>query len=107
MKKAILPLILTIFTGGCTVGPNYRRPKIDVPAAYRGAPPQQTAQPPEDLQRSQSSGQSFGDQKWFDVFQDPQLRELIRTALTQNYDVQIAAARILEAQAQLARLSQN
>ncbi len=44
---------------------------------------------------------SFGDQKWWEVFQDPQLQELIRTALKQNYDVRIGAARILEAQAQL------
>ena len=91
MKKAIPILILTIFTWGCTVGPNYHRPKIDVPTAYRGP---STAP-------GESSGQSFGDQKWWEVFQDPQLQELIRTALKQNYDVQIAAARILEAQAQL------
>ena len=44
---------------------------------------------------------SLGDQKWWDVFQDEQLRSLIRTALQQNYDVRIAGARILEAQAQL------
>jgi multidrug efflux system outer membrane protein len=54
-------------------------------------PPQQTSQPAE---------QSIGDQKWWEVFQDPQLQELIRTALKQNYDVRIAATRILEAQAQ-------
>ena len=50
---------------------------------------------------SSTAGQSFGDQKWWEVFQDPQLQELIRTALKQNYDVRIAATRILEAQAQL------
>jgi multidrug efflux system outer membrane protein len=44
---------------------------------------------------------SLGDQKWAEVFQDEQLQDLIRTALQQNYDVRIAAARILEAQAQL------
>src|SRR5262249_25148461 len=43
----------------------------------------------------------IGDAKWFDVFQDDALRELLRAAMAQNYDVQIAAARILEAQAQL------
>ena len=102
MKNAIV-LIPLIFTCACAVGPNYRRPNIDVPSAYRGAPPQQAAQPQQN--RSQraptSSEQSLGDQKWFDVFQDPQLQKLIRTALTQNYDVRIAAARILEAQAQV------
>jgi multidrug efflux system outer membrane protein len=44
---------------------------------------------------------SFGDQKWWEAFQDETLQVLIRTALQQNYDVRIAAARILEARAQL------
>src|SRR5262249_16781817 len=44
---------------------------------------------------------SFGDQKWWDAFQDEALRELIRSALEQNYDVRIAATRILEARALL------
>src|SRR5215813_3484027 len=48
-----------------------------------------------------ATGQSFGDQKWWDVFQDPELQGLIRSALKNNYDVRIAATRILEAQAQL------
>ena len=44
---------------------------------------------------------TFGDQKWWDAFQDDALRDLIRAALQQNYDVRIAAARILEARALL------
>jgi multidrug efflux system outer membrane protein len=60
---------------------------------YRGATPQEAAQP--------AASQSFGDQKWWEVFQDKQLQDLIHTALQQNYDVRIAATRILEAQAQL------
>ena len=44
---------------------------------------------------------SLGDEKWWEVFQDKELQELIRTALQNNYDVRIAAARVLEAQAQL------
>src|SRR5271157_3731672 len=89
-----------IFTGGCTVGPNYRRPKVDVPGTYRGAPPQEVAQPQQSRpqQESHPAEQSFGDQKWWEAFQDPQLQDLIRTALKQNYDVRIAATRILEAQ---------
>lgn len=108
MKKAILILISTIFTWGCTVGPNYHRPKVDVPTTYRGpsttpseGPSQQGPQPVADPPQQQSSEQSLGDQKWWEVFRDPQLQELIRTALSQNYDVRIAATRILEAQAQL------
>jgi multidrug efflux system outer membrane protein len=60
---------------------------------YRGSVPQEGAQP--------AASQSFGDQKWWEVFQDKQLQDLIHTALQRNYDVRIAATRILEAQAQL------
>jgi multidrug efflux system outer membrane protein len=59
---------------------------------YRGTTPQDAAPPvPE----------SLGEQKWWEVFQDKQLQDLIHTALQQNYDVRIAATRILQAQAQL------
>src|SRR6202049_4412911 len=78
---------------GCAVGPNYKRPSTDVPGVYRGATPQEPAPP--------AASQSFGDQKWWEVFQDKQLQDLIHTALQQNYDVRIAATRILEARAQL------
>jgi outer membrane protein, multidrug efflux system len=89
-----LGLSLTmLLSTGCAVGPNYKRPSADVPGVYRGATPQEAAQP--------APSQSFGDQKWWEVFQDKQLQDLIHTALQQNYDVGIAAMRILEARAQL------
>jgi len=74
------------------VGPNYKRPTAAVPGSYRGTPSDNAAQ----MQLT-----ALGDQKWWDIFQDEQLRTLIRTALTQNHDSRIAASRILEAQAQL------
>jgi outer membrane protein, multidrug efflux system len=112
VRKAIILLVLILFACGCTVGPNYKRPKVDVPGTYRGTPVNETvqaqqnpssqaSQPADNAPQPQTSEQSFGDQKWWEVFQDPQLQELVRTALKQNYDVRIAAARILEAQAQL------
>jgi len=76
---------------GCTVGPHYKRPAVDVPTAYRGA-----GDTPDTTQAA-----SLADQKWWDLFQDQQLQQLIHTAIAQNYDVRIAAARILEAQSQL------
>src|SRR6202162_4093594 len=82
-----------LLSAGCAVGPNYKRPSTDVPGMYRGAVPQEAAQP--------AASQSFGDQKWWEVFQDKELQDLIHTALQQNYDIRIAATRILEAQAQL------
>ena len=52
-------------------------------------------------QAAKAAAASLGEQKWWEVFQDQQLQQLIRTALAQNYDVRIAATRVLEAQAQL------
>lgn len=77
---------------GCMVGPNYRRPKVNVPTSYRGAMPAQIGQ---------GKPVSFGDEKWWEVFQDSALQQLIRTALKQNYNVQIAASRVLQAQQQI------
>jgi outer membrane protein, multidrug efflux system len=86
----ILIALVALFASGCTVGPKYQRPSVAVPPAYRGAAPSDP-----------STAASFGDEKWWEVFQDPQLQALIRTALKQNYDVRIAATRILQAQAQV------
>jgi len=93
LRALLLGLSLTmLLSAGCAVGPNYKRPSADVPGMYRGTSPQEAAQP---------AAESIGDQKWWEVFQDKQLQDLIHTALQQNYDVRIAATRILEAQAQL------
>ena len=111
MRKLIPFLFLILFTTACAVGPNYRRPKVDVPGEYRGAAePNACANSAESvaaiIAKSAASAAllgaiDLGDQKWWEVFQDPQLQELIRAALKQNYDVRIAAARIMEARAQL------
>ncbi|MGB7129896.1 MAG: efflux transporter outer membrane subunit [Candidatus Sulfotelmatobacter sp.] len=92
----------------CAVGPNYKRPAADVPGMYRGSTDGASANPDTTSQRAQSgpaaaehASTSLGDEKWWEVFQDPQLQGLIRTALKNNYDVRIAATRVLGAQAQL------
>ena len=93
VTKLTALLLMMLLTAGCVVGPNYKRPSANVPGTYRGATPQEAAaQPPVE---------SLGDQKWWQVFQDKQLQELIHTALQQNYDVRIAATRILQAQARV------
>ncbi|HKV64631.1 MAG TPA: efflux transporter outer membrane subunit [Candidatus Acidoferrum sp.] len=66
---------------GCAVGPKYQRPKIDAPAAFRGA-------------EGAAQQASFADLPWWDVFKDEQLRVLIKTALANNYDLAIAVTRI-------------
>jgi multidrug efflux system outer membrane protein len=84
--------LVSLISAGCAVGPNYARPKVDVPGQYRGLPPEA---------QTKTGGISLGNEKWWDVFQDPTLRDLIKSALKENYDVRVAAARILEARAQL------
>jgi multidrug efflux system outer membrane protein len=92
MKKLTAITLLALGLTGCTVGPRYKRPPVDVPTAHRGI---------EQENAGKTEAASLADQKWWELFQDQQLQQLIRTALEQNYDVRIAAARILEAQAQL------
>jgi multidrug efflux system outer membrane protein len=90
-KLAPLALLCGLLLG-CAVGPNYKRPSVNAPDTYRGLTAEEAAK---------TEAASLGDQKWWQVFQDERLQDLIRTALQQNYDVRIAATRILQAQAQL------
>jgi len=78
---------------GCKVGPTYKRPVINTPGAYRGG-----AAP--DIAPDTVTG-SLGDKQWAAVFSDPVLQKLIEEALKNNYDVQIAAKRVLEQEAQV------
>ena len=96
MKK-LQPLISVILASsliaGCPVGPNYHKPAIQTPTEYR------------DLRESpqaQEQAASYATLPWWQVFQDPKLQELIRTALKQNYDLQLATERINAERAQLA-----
>jgi multidrug efflux system outer membrane protein len=73
------------------VGPDYKRPDLSVPSVYRG----------EDAVPTSATSPTFGELEWLDVFTDPDLKKLIRTALMQNYDLRVAAARILQAQSQV------
>jgi len=92
--KACICLILGLLLAGCLLGPNYKRPPVDAPGAYRGDSQVSIA-------ASDAASEPLGDEKWWDVFQDPVLQQLIRTAIEQNYDLRIAASRVLQAQAQV------
>jgi outer membrane protein, multidrug efflux system len=94
VKTRFVPLIaVSVLTAAaCTVGPDYTRPPVAAPDAFRG-------RPADDVPASTAA--SLGDARWWDVFQDDALQSLVRAALQQNDDVRLAAARILEAQAQL------
>src|SRR5215470_3757537 len=89
----MLTVLAAILMSGCKVGPNYHRPQVQIPAAFRG---------PAENDQGQTQAASYANLPWWQVFQDPQLQELVRTALKQNYDLQLAVERINAARAQLA-----
>src|SRR5271168_3622756 len=88
--SAILASTLMV---GCMAGPNYHRPVVPTPGVYRDL---------RDDPQAQAQAASFADLPWWHVFQDPQLQELIRTALKENNDLQLATERIGAARAQVA-----
>jgi multidrug efflux system outer membrane protein len=90
MRRPYLAIIFLLILSGCVVGPEYRRPDYPLPAQFRGEP----AEPP-------SAPESLGDLAWWQVFEDAQLHELLRTALADNYDLRVAVARVLQTRAQL------
>ena len=95
-KKCVSFFLAALFScllAGCTVGPNYHRPTVQTPTSFRDL---------SENPQAQAQAASYADLPWWQVFQDPQLQELIRTALKQNYDLQLATERITTARAQLA-----
>jgi multidrug efflux system outer membrane protein len=76
--SCLLPLLLT----ACALGPDYRRPKVDPPSSFRGAPPSDAA--------------SLADQAWFEVFADPALKALVEEGLRANFDLRVATWRMDE-----------
>jgi multidrug efflux system outer membrane protein len=104
--KVLAFILFAVILTGCAVGPNYKRPAVNVPAVYRQPAQDATTSTNAPVQaapavNTQNAAASLGDEKWWEVFQDKELQGLIRTALKNNYDVRIAAARVLQAQAQL------
>jgi len=87
MRGALLVGLIAL--SGCTVGPNYKRPQIAMPAEFRGAPP------------AAAGAASVADSKWQDLFPDPTLNRMVTAALEDNFDLRIAAEQIEEARAQL------
>jgi len=93
MKKTLIATSLAgaLMLSSCTMGPKYQRPAAELPQNIRGGVP--------DL--ATVKNQSLADLPWWELFRDPSLQELIRTALKQNYDLQIAAEKVTQARAQL------
>jgi multidrug efflux system outer membrane protein len=93
LRPLIAALLAAMLVDGCAVGPNYHKPDVYAPSTFRNQPenPQAAAQ-----------AASYADLPWWEVFPDPVLQDLIRTALKRNYDLLIATERINAARGQLA-----
>jgi multidrug efflux system outer membrane protein len=85
-RPAAIAIFSALLLTSCAMGPNYKRPVVQVPATYNGPPA--------------PASSSVADLSPFDLFHDPTLTELLKTALAQNNDLSIAAERVLEARAQ-------
>ena len=83
-----LTVLCALLAPGCAVGPAYKRPAVNAPAAFRN---------------SEEETNSLGDLRWWQLFQDPVLKSIIQTALTNNYDLRIATTRVEQSRALLAQ----
>jgi outer membrane protein, multidrug efflux system len=92
-RSSLVVVLGSVFLSACMVGPKYHRPAVQMPNTFRDL-----AENPQ----VQAQAASYADLPWWQVFKDPKLQELIRTALKQNYDLQLATERINAARAQLA-----
>jgi multidrug efflux system outer membrane protein len=81
-------LAAALWLTGCMVGPDYKQPAVGIPPQFRAA-------------MTPDAAASIADLKWFEVFQDERLQELIRVALVQNYDLRDAIARVEAARGNL------
>jgi multidrug efflux system outer membrane protein len=89
MRPALLALSLAALCG-CTVGPNYKRPQLALPAGFRGTPPD-----------APDPSASIADTRWQDLFSDQTLNQMVTAALAHNFDLRIAAERVEQARLQL------
>jgi multidrug efflux system outer membrane protein len=78
-------IVLVAFAGGCTAGPNYKRPDLEPPSQFRGV--------------QAAAAESMADLPWWQVFDDQVLHSLIREGIARNLDLRIASARVVEARA--------
>lgn len=81
--------LMVALLGGCTVGPDYEQPDLDLPAEW-----------PEEV--AERMGPDYDDVAfWWELYEDPILERLVREALENNLEVGVAAARVAQARAVL------
>jgi multidrug efflux system outer membrane protein len=88
--RAVFATLAVSLLTGCTVGPDYQRPVVTSPDVFRGS-----------ISTAAPDPASLADLKWFEVFKDERLQEMVRTALVANYDLRDAVARVDAARANL------
>src|SRR5262245_41535785 len=88
MMRRCLVVIGGFLLAGCTLGPDYNRPTVVVPDNHRGVAGAPVAE-------------SLADLAWWELFKDPVLQDLTKEALSNNYDLRTAAARVEEARSQI------
>ena len=86
-----LAFVASLALTGCSVGPDYLRPKLALPEAWRGAPPKPEAAAPA----------SLASLSWWELFQDEELRALLTAALEENKDLRVAVTRVAQARSRL------
>jgi NodT family efflux transporter outer membrane factor (OMF) lipoprotein len=86
VMRGALTLLGGALLASCTLGPNYKRPVVQTPSAFRSA-------------SDPAGAASLADLKWFEVFRDDALTQLVATALKENFELRIAAERVLQARA--------
>ncbi len=79
MRRYVAATLILLLSASCTLGPDYRRPEVDVPAAWR---------------LDERQARELADTDWWRQFNDPVLDGLIASAIAGNKDLQLAAARI-------------
>lgn len=90
--RHLLLVLFVVLLSGCMVGPDYHRPKLEVPANWQNAP---------------LSQESLANLPWWELFSDPELQGLIRVALEQNKNLRLAAARVEEFRANVGVVRSN
>ena len=81
MRKPLIVSLLALMASGCMVGPDYVRPPVDAPAAWR---------------LNEQDARYLANTAWWEQFGDPALNDLVATALRENKDLLIASARVDE-----------
>ncbi len=81
MRSVVISSLLALILFGCAAGPNYQRPSVETPPSWRF---------------EEKEAREVANMAWWEQFDDPVLNELIQTALKENKDLKIAAARVEE-----------